>query len=109
MSAKNKTGDLPCRKTMCETCPFRPGSPYANLAEGLAESAMTEASRICHSTGSNNGINRRTGKPPHLCRGAHEIQLKAFHVLKVIDEPTDEAWNRARVRIGKKPTEIKNP
>ena len=109
MSAKNKTGDLPCRKTMCETCPFRPGSKYAALALTLAESALAETSRICHSTGSNNAINRRTGKPPHLCRGARDLQLKTFRVLKVIDEATDEAWNRARVRIGKKPTEIKDP
>lgn len=103
------TGDLPLRKTMCATCPFRPNSKYANLAEGLAQSAMSEASRICHSTGSNNGINRRTGKPPHLCRGAREIQLNAFYALGVLDAATDKAWNDARVRIGKNLTDVKDP
>lgn len=57
---------LPVRTAQCETCPFRDGSPYNYLVPDLTESAMTNASRICHSTGSNNGINRRTSKPPAL-------------------------------------------
>lgn len=77
----------------CGTCPFRAGSPYAYLAADLAQSALTAASRICHSTGSNNGINHRTGKPPALCRGARDVQLKAMHALGVIPEPTDRAWS----------------
>lgn len=99
-------GDEPLRKTMCQTCPFRPGSPYAFLANDLAESAVTKASRICHSTGSD-GIHRRTGVKPHLCRGARDIQLQVMFALKVIDAPTDEAWNEARVKIGMKPIVVK--
>lgn len=99
--------DMPVCKTMCETCPFKKGSPYANLAPSLTESAMTVA-RICHSTGSN-AINARTGKPEHVCRGARQVQLQMMHRLEVIAEPTDEAWNAERVRIGMKPQEIKNP
>lgn len=79
---------------MCATCPFRPGSPYANLAADLAESALKTTSRICHSTGSNNAINRRTGKPPLLCRGARDIQLKAFAAMGYIEAATDEAWEK---------------
>ena len=67
--------NLPLRKTKCATCPFRPSSPYAYLADSLAESAVTERSRICHSTGSGNAINKRTGLPPHLCRGVRDVQL----------------------------------
>jgi hypothetical protein len=104
-----KVTDLPLRETMCATCPFRPGSKYENLAQGLAESALNLASRICHSTGSNNGINKRTGKPFHLCRGARDVQLALFAGLRFIDSATDEAWNKARSVIGLKPTTIKNP
>lgn len=53
---------------------------------------MTEATRICHSTGSNNAINRRTGKPPMACRGARDLQLKMFTAIGFLNEPTDAAW-----------------
>lgn len=79
---------------MCGTCPWRPGSPHANLIDALTESALTDASRICHSTGSN-GLNGRTGKPKRLCRGARNVQLAYMFALRVIDAATDEAWARA--------------
>lgn len=88
----------PTRKTMCATCPFRAGSPHADLAPYLTDAAMYE-SRICHSTGTN-GIYRRTGKPEELCRGVRDIQLKMMHALKVIDVPTDEAWDAKRKELG---------
>jgi hypothetical protein len=86
---------------MCGTCPFREGSPHAYLAPDLAISAISCSSRICHSTGSN-AINRRTGKPERLCRGARDVQLKHFHRLGVIDAPTDQAWADAWAKM--KPT-----
>jgi hypothetical protein len=85
---------LPVAKQMCATCPFRPGSPYAELQEMLTECALSSSSRICHSTGSN-AINRRTGKPPMLCRGARDVQLQFMAALNVIEAPTDEAWEKA--------------
>lgn len=106
---KKKDSDLPLRKTMCSTCPFRPNSPYAYLAPELAFSAITECSRICHSTGSSNLINKRTGIEPHFCRGARDIQLNMMYSLGVITRPTDDAWNVAREKIGKKPTIIIDP
>lgn len=95
--------NLPVRATMCATCPFRPGSKYDGLVPYLAESALTEATRICHSTGSNNGINRRTGKPQAVCRGARDLQLQYFHAIGFIEAPTDDAWNKARTELGLKP------
>lgn len=80
------------RATKCATCPFREGSKYSALAPQLAASALTEASRICHSTGSNNAINRRTGKPASICRGSRDVQLQHFVGIGFIPEPTDEAW-----------------
>ena len=90
----------PVCKAMCATCPFRHGSPHSNLAPMLAESALTQSSRICHSTGSNNAINRRTGKPPMLCRGARDVQLKFFHHAGMIESPTDEAWEKKCQEMG---------
>jgi hypothetical protein len=77
---------------MCATCPFRHGSKYAHLQPVLAQSALTEATRICHSTGSNNGINRRTGKPPMVCRGSRDLQLRMFAASGFLREPTDACW-----------------
>lgn len=88
---KHSAGLIVC-KVMCPTCPFRPGSEYAYLTPALALSALSEATRICHSTGSNNGINHRTGKPPAACRGARDLQLKHFAGLGFIEAPTDAAW-----------------
>lgn len=83
---------MPIQQVMCGTCPFRTGSKYTFLAADLGASALTHSSRICHSTGSNNGINRRTGKPPALCRGARDLQLRYFAHAGFIEAPTDEAW-----------------
>jgi hypothetical protein len=82
---------LPLLKTMCATCPFREGSKYETLRSDLALSALTTASRICHSTGSN-AINAQTGKPSALCRGARDVQLDYFRRIGFIAEATDEAW-----------------
>lgn len=77
---------------MCLTCPFRKGSEYSFLQETLTHLALTDGSRICHSTGSNNAINKWTGKKEKLCRGARDMQLKAFYAIGFLTEPTDKAW-----------------
>lgn len=87
-----KSKRLPVLKTQCKTCPFKRHSKYAWLGPELAACALSESSRICHSTGSNNAINKRTGKPPQLCRGARDLQLKYFAAIGFITEPTDAAW-----------------
>lgn len=97
MNCKN----MPVMKTSCATCPFRDDSPYRFLKEDLTKSALTEASRICHSTGSNNGINRRTGKRSMICRGARDVQLRLMAGLGVIKEPTDAAWAEAAKELCK--------
>lgn len=103
-----KATDLPLRKTMCATCPFKPGSKYADLAETLAKSAITDGSRICHSTESN-AINTKTLLAPHLCRGARDVQLDVMANCGVVSDATDESWNAQRVKIGMKPTVVKDP
>lgn len=83
---------LPLCRVMCATCPFRDGSPTGYLRTDLTMSALAEASRICHSTGSDNAFHRRTGKPSALCRGARDVQLNYFASIGFLDAPTDEAW-----------------
>lgn len=83
----------PTMPAMCSTCPFRIGSPHAALAPMLAKSALTDRSRICHSTGGRNAIHPGgTGTPAKLCRGARDVQLAVFAAIGVIAAPTDEAW-----------------
>jgi hypothetical protein len=79
------------QRAKCSTCPFRQGSPYANLANGLAQSALTTASRYCHSTGVN-ALNGNTRKRIKICRGARDLQLQLFYRLGFLSEQTDEAW-----------------
>lgn len=88
-------------KKMCSSCPFRKGSQYRYLVSDLAASALSEGSRICHSTGSN-GLRGRTGKPGRLCRGARDVQLDVFAAMGVIDAPTDEAWARKWQEVSSK-------
>lgn len=97
---KRKPDNTPVAAARCATCPFRPGSPYESLAPTLVQSALSKASRICHSTGSDNAINRRTGKPPALCRGARDIQLAVFAATGFIAEATDAAWAAKRKEMG---------
>jgi len=89
----------PVLKEMCGNCPFREGSPYQDLVPTLTDSALNGQSRVCHSTGSNNAIHRRTGKPQAICRGARDIQLKYFAAIGFIEEPTDEAWDKKRKEL----------
>jgi hypothetical protein len=90
-------------KTMCATCPWREGSPYAYIAATLQHSALNEASRICHSTGKNNAIYERTGKPERICRGARDVQLKMFVAMGFLSEPTDKAWESKCAEMGLRP------
>jgi hypothetical protein len=97
------------RKTMCATCPFREGVPkkYAELRTALGMSALSQASRICHSTGKDNAFHRDTGKPEALCRGARNLQLHYLAAIGFLSAPTDEAWNTKCAEMGIQPNSCK--
>jgi hypothetical protein len=97
--SKQRPVDIPIMPEMCGTCPFRDGSKYEFLRADLTQSALTEASRICHCTGTS-GIMGRTGKPERLCRGARNVQLNLFFRMGFIESPTDEAWRKRCVELG---------
>jgi hypothetical protein len=86
--------DMRVMPEKCETCPYREGSSYAYLRHDLSKSALSNASRVCHNTGSNNGVHRRTGKPAALCRGARDLQLAFFTGIGFLEAATDEAWDK---------------
>lgn len=83
---------LPVNKEMCGTCPFREGSPYGYLQGTLVASALTEASRICHSTG-RSVIYKKTSKPSVICRGARDRQLNYLARIGFLREASDAAWD----------------
>ena len=97
--AARRMKPLPVMPGPCPTCPFRPGSKYADLAPMLAQAAL-ESTRICHSTGGNNAINRRTGNPPAACAGARKVALEAIAGMGIIAAPTEAAWQAECDRRG---------
>lgn len=88
--------DMEIMKEMCGTCPFRDDSPVSFLRGDITMSALTECSRICHSTGGNTVLHpkSKTKGKAKLCRGARDIQLRVFHEMGFLEAPTDEAWDK---------------
>lgn len=79
--------NMPVMPKQCATCPFR--MAHAGQIEVMATvmgRILNSASQICHHP-------RTKGKKEtHLCRGARDIQIRYFHRIGFLDEPTDEAW-----------------
>ena len=83
--------EKPIMPEMCATCPFREDRDGVDeVRTGVMQRVLTEGSQTCHSTGIANGEPHDS----HLCRGARNFQLEVFARLGVIDEPTDEAWDK---------------
>lgn len=84
---------LPVRLTQCATCPFREDG-WTDVRPLLIQRSLTEATPICHSTGK--GALKRDKenflRKSHLCRGARNYQLRIFHKIGFLDEPTDDDW-----------------
>lgn len=99
MSEETKQCDLPVRKAKCSTCPWLEGSPYAHLIE----TPLVERDHICHST--NKEFNPEA-KSPALCRGHRDLTLAGLMENGMIDEATDAAWNKVRVRMGMEPQQL---
>jgi hypothetical protein len=91
MKRKLRTRKLPAGITVmpkpCSTCPFATKSG-ATLGEGLTnyvEQVVTlQSQHLCHSA-----------RNKKLCRGARDLMLRVMTCMKLIDAPTDEAFNRA--------------
>jgi len=79
---------------MCTSCPFHDAG-WTELRGLLELRALSEASPICHSTGSTALVSKkkRTSSRQEVCRGARNLQLQFFHGIGFIEEATDEAWD----------------
>lgn len=102
----SKKKPMPVLQYRCGTCPFNANAKpeHAMVKDALIERVLggtpDASSHICHSTGSGNAFHSRTGKQAALCRGARDIQLKAFASFGFIESATDEAWNKRCVELG---------
>ena len=85
---------MPVMAARCKTCPFNEGGCEEVRTTVMAR-IMTMASQTCHTTGVVHGQ-----PDTHLCRGARDMQLRAFHALGVLSEPTDAAWAATCGQLG---------
>ncbi len=84
-------------RTKCATCPFRTdGKGYTEVAGLLLQRALSEATPICHSTGTSNVTpkDKKLTQKNLACRGARDIQLNYFAEIGYLPAATDEAWNK---------------
>jgi len=87
--SKLNTNDMrtyPVQKVPCSSCPFSGDTPLETSPEnmmGYLNNLLGHGQHICHST------------DEHICRGGREIQLRWLCAMGMLDEPTDEAFDRA--------------
>lgn len=84
-------------KAKCATCPFNAGG-WSEVRPLLEQRALTQATPICHSTGSH-ALSKKVHKKAHACRGARDLQLRLFASLGFIESATDEAWAKKHAEM----------
>ena len=90
---------LPVMAKKCKTCPFRKGG-WTELAPFLVNRLFTEKPLICHSTGQDAPVRKKSYDDAHLCRGARDIALGYFAIVGYIVAPTDAAWEQKCTELG---------
>jgi hypothetical protein len=81
-------------KKRCATCPFNKNGDREIRAK--VETRVMSVSQLCHHTSNLT-----------LCRGARDHQMAVLVRMGMLDEPTDEAWNRKCEELGIKANNIK--
>jgi len=74
--------DTPLNKVRCATCPFNEDG-VLSIRHAVEERCMTVGSQFCHHT-----------HDQTLCRGARDHQLQIFHRMGLLEEATDECWDK---------------
>ena len=81
----------------CTTCPWKSDRDRLELtAEEMAmltKMVLSEANIRCHHAAFSGKAETK------ICRGARNLQLKVFHSLGVLDEPTDACWSATLSKI----------
>lgn len=86
-TVKGDMRDYPVQDKPCRTCPFEGEKPLQLSRESHAkylENLMGNGQHICHSSNTT-----------RICRGGRNIQIKTFHMMGMLPEPTDAAFNKA--------------
>lgn len=90
------------KKKQCKTCPFKEDSPLHELTPRLITQVTGNSNHLCHHPQLSGEI------PTQICRGARDLQLKIFHQLGVLDEPTDAEWRRVCEKMNITEGEVDN-
>lgn len=78
---------------MCPSCPFREGGDV-ELAGRVLDCTLLQASQICHHP-------RLHGeKERELCKGARMHQLELLYQMRMIEEATEEAFQKKSRELG---------
>ena len=89
------TSGWPIMPKRCPSCPFNEDGDAETRSKVLERTGGgLNCSQICH----HNFLHGK--KDAFLCRGLREIQLELLHRLKLIDEPTDEAFASTTKSLG---------
>ena len=88
--------NYPTRKQKCVTCPFRvddDGMFYdPSLVSELQVRSFT-SSHLCHHP------TLYGEAETHICRGSRDYQIEMFFRLGYLEEPTDQAWEKAKAEL----------
>lgn len=78
---------MPVKTKPCRTCPFAGRTPVELDPEALIEYTRKivtlQSQHLCH-----------TADNKQICRGGRDIMLRVMVDLKLIDAPTDDAFER---------------
>jgi hypothetical protein len=84
----------PVMKSKCSTCPFGPNGDRLTECGVTERVVRMEGSQICHHPV------LKGKRETHLCRGARDLQLRVLAAVGVIEEATDDAYNRRARSLG---------
>ena len=82
----NDMRTYPVQQSPCYSCPFAGEKPLEISSEnmnGYLNNLFGHGQHICHST------------QQHICRGGRDLQLRWLCAIGLLDESTDEAFDRA--------------
>jgi len=86
------------QKACCATCPFKKNErghwQDSGLANTVIQRTLLKSQQLCHGSKGGGPDEKIDQEHTRLCRGARDYYLEIYHRLGMIDEPTDEAWQR---------------
>lgn len=84
---RNDLRTYPVQQIPCKTCPFAGANPLTldlNDLVGYYQNLLGNGQHFCHSANNTK-----------ICRGGRTIQLRWLYLIGMLEEPTDEAFDKA--------------